>query len=82
MRSGLFVDPALGKDRFNFKGKPLAFATVGICNKCKNRKLGTDTCRAFPDGIPEEILMGEFMHILPYEGDNEIHYEPRPGIVG
>lgn len=81
MRRGLFVDPALGKDRFDFDGKPLAWANVGICNKCKHRNLGEATCKAFPDGIPDEILMGEYIHILPYEGDNDIQFEPRKGIV-
>ncbi len=28
------------------------------------------------------VLRGEFIHILPYEGDNGIMFEPREGVVG
>jgi len=56
----------------------LGFITLGkgICNKCKNVYDDGLTCRAFPGGIPEEILVGEFDHHKPYEGDRGIQFEP------
>lgn len=32
-------------------------------------------CLAFPDGIPDDILTGEFDHTVPHDGDNGIQYE-------
>lgn len=37
----------------------------------------TFRCLAFPDGIPDDILDGEFDHTDPHEGDGGIMYEPR-----
>jgi len=37
---------------------------------------GKLTCRAFPEGIPDEILSGDFDHSNAYEGDNGIRFEP------
>lgn len=34
-------------------------------------------CKAFPDGIPEEIISGKFNHEKPYPGDNGIRFVPR-----
>lgn len=33
-------------------------------------------CDAFPDGIPEELLVGDVDHRKPYPGDNGIRFEP------
>ena len=33
------------------------------------------TCRAFHDGIPDEIAFGDNEHTTPYPGDNGIQYE-------
>lgn len=47
-----------------------------ICNRCVNKTKGI-TCKAFPNGIPMEILRsGE--HFLPVPGDNGIVFEARP----
>jgi hypothetical protein len=32
-------------------------------------------CRAFTDGIPKEILIGENKHLEKYKGDNGIMFE-------
>jgi hypothetical protein len=34
-------------------------------------------CKAFPDGIPMEIWMGENDHKQPYKGDHGIMFELR-----
>lgn len=47
------------------------------CVKCKHQIRGTFTCKAFPDGIPEEVLSGRANHCKPYPGDHGIQWEPR-----
>lgn len=32
-------------------------------------------CKAFPDGIPDEISYGTNLHTEPYPGDNGIQFE-------
>jgi|TARA_Y100000296_G_scaffold14363_1_gene16802 hypothetical protein len=39
-------------------------------------------CLAFPDGIPEPIMLGEFDHRKPYDGDNGIRWENARGKDG
>ena len=46
-----------------------------ICNTCKHRPKGAVTCRAFPQGIPKDILFRRADHTKPYPGDNGIQYE-------
>lgn len=36
-------------------------------------------CDAFPDGIPDDIVMEKHDHRKPFPGDNGILYEPKPG---
>jgi len=36
-------------------------------------------CAAFPNGIPEEILDGEFDHTQPHEGDHGLRFVPLTG---
>ena len=64
------------------KESNLDFITLGngICNKCRHilpsrRDESYPRCDAFPGGIPEEILTGEFLHIRPFEGDKGIQFE-------
>jgi len=54
--------------------------SVPICEKCKHfdtdLKFGL-TCRAFPDGIPDDILLGVHDHTEPYPGDKGILFKPK-----
>jgi hypothetical protein len=43
---------------------------------CKNLILnGGKKCKAFPDGIPEDILTGVLDHTKEYPGDHGIQFE-------
>ena len=44
---------------------------AGICDLCEHRQ-GIDTCAAYPQGIPVEILIGDVDHRQPYAGDRGI----------
>lgn len=48
------------------------------CNTCKHFTLFSipPRCKAFPTGIPAEILKGYDDHRQPVRGDNGIQYEP------
>lgn len=50
-----------------------------VCLRCKNLTGQglTETCIAFPNGIPYEIWSGENKHTSPYPGDHGIHFEAR-----
>lgn len=45
--------------------------TGAQCVNCQHFRL-LQTCRAFPDGIPEPIMLGDFNHEEAYDGDNGI----------
>jgi len=45
------------------------------CQTCKNY-WGSSVCKAFQDGIPDEIIIGDGDHTKPYKGDNGIVFEP------
>lgn len=49
------------------------------CDFCKKRipaKNDNDyRCKAFPKGIPDEIIENHFQHTKPYPGDNNILFE-------
>lgn len=49
------------------------------CRKCRHYMASeVGPCPAFPGGIPEEILTGEFNHKIPFEGDHGIQFELAP----
>lgn len=50
-----------------------------ICLDCKhyhNGDLGF-SCKAYPEGIPKEIMTGEIDHKKPYKNDNGIQFEKK-----
>jgi hypothetical protein len=51
--------------------------TMPICYWCKhlNRVRRPAICKAFPEGIPDDILVSTADHRKPYEGDNGFLYE-------
>ncbi len=50
------------------------------CGFCKHYWAGKESCDAFPDGIPVEILNNSRDHRLPYPGDHNIRMELKPGV--
>ncbi len=52
------------------------------CGICKHAE-GALTCAAFPDGIPADILTGEFDHTEKHpDQDNDIVFEEYTDITG
>ena len=45
------------------------------CIDCKHY-WGLGECKAFPDGIPDEITSGLHDHAEPFPGDHGIRFEP------
>ena len=46
-----------------------------LCTFCIHY-LGDEKCKAFPDGIPNDVFCGYIQHTEPVEGDNGIIFEP------
>lgn len=49
------------------------------CDKCKHLSFDYiyPTCKAFPDGIPNELFSEEISHTKPYKNDNGIQFEAK-----
>ena len=49
------------------------------CKLCQHYQRENESgklhCIAFPDGIPIEIITGEYDHTNPFNGDNGIRWE-------
>ena len=63
----------MNMDKFTAKPKEIK---VPICNECKHR-MGGGKCKAFPEGIPNEIFNSFIDHRKPVEGDHGIQFESR-----
>jgi len=62
------------KSRFEARPSDFIFP---VCGRCKHDR-GDGTCKAFPEGIPEEILTGDNKHEKPLYGQgNNIVFEPK-----
>jgi hypothetical protein len=53
-----------------------------ICFDCIHYRPSDDDdepmkCDAYPDGIPDEIIMNDLDHTVPLPGDNGIQFSPR-----
>lgn len=47
-----------------------------FCEHFNQQGREQETCKAFPDGIPAEILSGENNHTRAVDGDNGIRFTP------
>jgi hypothetical protein len=53
--------------------------TGNACMNCKHfndEVQNRNVCKAFPDGIPVKILIGENDHTKPYPGDHGVRFTP------
>ena len=48
-----------------------------ICNRCIHKNTNSASCKAYPLGIPDEIIFDKVDHRKPYIGDNGIVFEKR-----
>jgi hypothetical protein len=60
---------------FTIVGNP-ADMTISQCTFCALRSPDATNCRAFPEGIPVEIITNEHDHTVKFPGDNGILYKP------
>lgn len=60
----------------------MTIGSAPICVDCVHFIKGDGNpglrCKAFTDGIPDEIIFGEADHHKPFKGDNGIRFEPIP----
>ena len=45
------------------------------CDYCLNRRKG-NKCKAFPRGIPTDLLLNRPLHDKPFKGDGGTRFEP------
>jgi len=50
---------------------------IASCPACRHY-IGALTCKAFPTGIPDGIVMGLDPHTTPHKGDHGVRFEPMP----
>ena len=57
----------------------MMICTEPICAKCKHLVMACRRepyCRAFPDGIPDDIFIGRYNHRKLFPGDRGVRFEP------
>ena len=59
-----------------WKDEEKSIEVLTPCITCKNR-ITQLICKAFPDGIPQIVLLGEEQHRTPLPGDHGIQYEAK-----
>lgn len=47
------------------------------CAACSRKFSGAEGCEAFPDAIPDAILLNEFDHHHPFPGDQGLQFKPK-----
>jgi len=47
---------------------------ISQCLRCKHKRFD-NKCAAFPDRIPDEILLNEFDHREPWPGDGGVRFQ-------
>jgi len=55
-----------------------ATPVMNLCQQCIHRNImdaSSYSCKAFPDGIPEEIYNNTHDHTKPFRGDGGIRFE-------
>jgi hypothetical protein len=52
--------------------------TISQCVSCVYKWSDRPGCAAFPDAIPDAILLNKHDHRQPYPGDGGVRYTPRP----
>lgn len=62
------------KAKFGGDSKGVTFITP-LCHSCKRWRKDL-TCDAYPEGIPQGILIGAIDHKTKYEGDGGLKYDP------
>lgn len=70
--------PEAQADKFIWE--PGDLQVLGMCLACKWKAKGSNTCKAFPGGIPDPIQWGDFDHRNEWPGDGGIRFEAVPGV--
>jgi len=60
---------------FTIVGNP-SDLTISQCTFCAHRSPDASRCRAYPGGIPLEIITNEHDHTESFPGDHGILYKP------
>lgn len=73
-------------DKFSIQGSDLIVSQCHLCTH-RARPATFAVCKAFPGGIPQEILDNHVDHRRPFEGDEgmgapgtHVLFEPREGV--
>jgi len=61
--------------KFTIVGNPNELK-VSQCTFCAHRSPDGTACKAFPSGIPVELLYNEHDHRMEFPGDKGVRYQP------